>query len=248
MSNADHFSPVAGQYATFRPSYPAALFDWLASIAPQRLLAWDCGAGSGQATAALAARFEQVLGTDISAAQLASAPRLPNVEYRAAAAEASGLPDHCADLVTIAQALHWFDLPQFYAEVRRVLKPQGVVAAWGYNRLRIAQPEVQRIVDRFYEQTIGSYWPPERVHVENGYRDLDFPFPRIAAPQFALHKDWTREHLLGYLRSWSAVGRFKAANGYDPVDALSGELAPHWPEGALMRVEWPLFLLAGRVE
>jgi SAM-dependent methyltransferase len=246
--NSDHFTPVAGQYATFRPGYPDELFDWLAGVAPQRAMAWDCGAGSGQATVALAARFARVLGTDISAAQLASAPALANVEYRVTPAEASGLPDHSIDLVTVAQALHWFDLPKFYAEVRRVLKPQGVVAAWGYNRLLVAQPEVQRSVDRFYEETIGSYWPPERVHVENGYRDLKFPFPRIATPQFSLHKDWTREHLLGYLRSWSAVGRFKAANGYDPVDALAGEIAAHLPEGKMMRVEWPLFMLVGRMD
>lgn len=245
---SDHFTPVAGQYAAFRPSYPDELFDWLSGIAPQRGLAWDCGAGSGQATAALASRFEQVLGTDISAAQLASAPQLANVEYRMAPAEASGLPDHSTDLVTIAQAMHWFDLPKFYAEARRVLKPQGIIAAWGYNRLLVGQPEVQRIVDVFYEQTIGSYWPPERVHVESAYRDLDFPFPRIAAPPFSLRKDWTREHLLGYLRSWSAVGRFKAANGYDPVNALAGEIAAHWPEENELRVEWPLFMLVGRVE
>jgi SAM-dependent methyltransferase len=211
-------------------------------------MAWDCGAGSGQATVALAARFEQVLGTDISAAQLASAPALANVQYRVTPAEASGLPDRSTDLITVAQALHWFDLPKFYAEVERVLKPQGVIAAWGYNRLLIDQPEAQRAVDRFYEETIGSYWPPERVHVENGYRDLPFPFARIAAPGFSLRKDWTREHLLGYLRSWSAVGRFKAANGYDPVDALAGEIATHWPEGKMMRVEWPLFMLAGRTD
>jgi len=246
--SADHFTPVAGQYATFRPGYPDELFDWLAGIAPQREMAWDCGAGSGQATVALAARFAQVLGTDISAAQLASAPALASVEYRVTPAEASGLPDRSTDLVTVAQALHWFDLSKFYAEVRRVLKPQGVIAAWGYNRLQVGQPEVQRIVDCFYEETVGSYWPPERMLVENSYCDLDFPFSHIAAPQFSLHKDWTREHLLGYLRSWSAVGRFKAANGYDPVDALAGEIAAHWPEGKMMRVEWPLFMLVGRMD
>lgn len=245
--SSDHFTPVAEQYATFRPSYPDELFDWLAAIAPQRAMAWDCGAGNGQATVALASRFGQVLGTDISAAQLASAPALANVEYRVTPAEASGLPDRSADLVTVAQALHWFDLPEFYAEVRRVLKPQGVLAAWGYNRLLIPYPELQNIVDRFYEEKIGAYWPPERVHVENAYGDLPFPFARIDAPQFFLHKDWSREQLLGYLHSWSAVGRFKAAKGFDPVDALADEFAAHWTEGKTMRVEWPLFMHVGRV-
>lgn len=245
---ADHFSPVAGQYASFRPTYPAALFDWLASLTPQHALAWDCGAGSGQATVPLAQCFDRVIASDLSAAQLAAAPQMPNVEYREAPAEASGLPEHCADIVTVAQAMHWFDLPRFHAEVRRVLKPQGVIAVWGYNRLLLPDAAVQQAIDRFYEEKIGSYWPPERVHVENGYRDLPFPFTRIAAPHFALTQTWSREQLLGYLRSWSAVARYQATNGYDPVDALADEIAQLWPEGRMMQVEWPLFLHAGRVD
>ncbi|MBU1424154.1 MAG: class I SAM-dependent methyltransferase [Gammaproteobacteria bacterium] len=246
--SSDHFSPLAEQYASFRPSYPDELFNWLASVAPQCKFAWDCGAGSGQATAALAARFTQVLGTDISAAQLASAPVLSNVEYRVTPAETSGLPDHSADLITVAQALHWFDLPQFYDEVRRVLKPQGVIAVWGYNRLIIGHPELQRIIDHFYEDTIGIYWPAERIHVENDYLHLPFPFSRLFAPRFSLHKEWSREHLLGYLRSWSAVGRFQAANGFDPVDALEKEIKLYWPQKKSYWIEWPLFMHAGKVD
>ncbi len=246
--SSDHFSPLAEQYASFRPSYPDELFDWLASVAPQREFAWDCGAGSGQASAALASRFKQVLGTDISAAQLASAPSLPNVEYRVTPAETSGLPEHSADLVTVAQALHWFDLPAFYAEVRRVLKPQGVIAVWGYNRLIIDHPELQNIIDHFYEDTIGIYWPAERMHVENDYLHLPFPFERLLAPRFSLHKEWPCEHLLGYLRSWSAVGRFQAANGFDPVDALEKKIKLLWPKGKSYWIEWPMFIHAGRME
>lgn len=242
----DHFSSVAAQYVTFRPTYPEELFDWLAGIAPQHVLAWDCGAGSGQATVALAARFSHVLGTDISAAQLAAAPQLPNIEYRVAPAESSGLPERSADLVTVAQAMHWFDLPRFHAEVRRVLKPQGVIAAWGYNRLEVGHADVRRLIDHFYDETVGPWWPPERVHVENAYRDLPFPYARIDAPHFALAQEWTRGQLTGYLRSWSAVACFKAANGYDPVETLAEEIAPFWPEGMKIRIAWPLFMLAGR--
>jgi SAM-dependent methyltransferase len=246
--NPDHFTPVAGQYASFRPSYPEELFDWLAGIAPQRKLAWDCGAGSGQATVALASHFEQVLATDISAAQLASAPVLANVTYRVTPAESSGLPKCSTDVIAVAQALHWFDLISFYTEAKRVLKPRGIIAAWGYNRFSIGQPDVQRIVGHFYEETIGAYWPRERVHIENGYRDLPFPFSRLAAPQFTLYKEWPREHLLGYLRSWSAVGRFRAAKGFDPVDILADEIAACWPEGTTYRIEWPLFMHAGQMD
>lgn len=246
--SSDHFSPLAGEYATYRPSYPDDLFDWLGSIAPQHESAWDCGAGSGQATLALGSRFQRVLGTDISARQLSSAPTSPNIEYRVTSAESSGLPDHSADLVTVAQALHWFDLPVFYSEVRRVLRPGGVIAAWGYNRFLIGQPELQKIIDYFYEETIGPYWPAERMHVENEYRHLPFPFPRIHTPRFALHKEWPREHLMGYMRSWSAVGRFKTANGFDPVETLEKEIRAHWPEGKSFWIEWPLFMHAGRVD
>ncbi len=244
---SDHFSPLAEQYASFRPSYPDELFNWLASIAPQCEFAWDCGAGSGQATVALASRFKQVLGTDISATQLAAAPPLPNVEYRVTPAENSGLPAHSADLITVAQALHWFDLPAFYAEVRRVLKPQGVIAVWGYNRLVIDHPELQRIIDYFYVETVGTYWPAERIHVENDYLHLPFPFTRLFTPRFSLHKEWSREHLLGYLRSWSATGRFQAANGFDPVDTLETEIKQYWPEGKLYWIEWPMFVQAGHI-
>jgi ubiquinone/menaquinone biosynthesis C-methylase UbiE len=246
-NSPDHFTPLAGQYAAFRPSYPDELFYWLASITPQHTLAWDCGAGSGQATAALASRFDHVLGTDISAAQLSSATECPNIEYRVTSAEASGLHDHSADLVTVAQALHWFDLPAFYAEVQRVLKPQGVIAAWGYNRFLIGDPALQELIDYFYVETVGPYWPAERVHVENEYRHLQFPFTRIQTPRFSLHKEWSREHLMGYLRSWSAAGRFQAANGYDPVDALEKEISRHWPEGKIYWIEWPMFLHVGRI-
>jgi len=246
VSTPDHFTPVAQHYAEFRPTYPAALFDWLASLTPQHELAWDCGAGSGQASVPLAARYQRVLATDLSAAQLAAAPALENVEYRSAAAEDSGLPDHNCDLVVVAQALHWFDLDKFYTEVQRVLKPNGILAVWGYNRLTLEQPAVQQALNIFYEQTIGAYWPAERVHVENGYRDLNFPFTRITPPAFALQATWQREQLLGYLRSWSAVGRFKTAHGYDPVADYNKQITPYWPDGQTLAVAWPLFLHVGR--
>ncbi|MDD2929603.1 MAG: class I SAM-dependent methyltransferase [Sideroxydans sp.] len=248
MPTADHFTAVASQYAAFRPDYPAELFDWLTSLVPQRLQAWDCGAGSGQATVQLASRFEQVLATDISAAQLAAAPAMPNVTARVAPAEDCGLPDYSLDLVTVAQAMHWFDLDTFYAEVRRVLRPRGVIAVWGYNRLSLPQPEVQRRLDDFYEGSIGPYWPAERIHVENSYRDLSFPFTRIEPPAFALCQQWTRDQLFGYLRSWSAVARFRSANGFDPVDSFAADIAAHWPEEVQLTVTWPLFLLVGRID
>lgn len=243
---ADHFTPLAKQYAAFRPTYPAALFDWLASVAPAHELAWDCGAGSGQATLPLAQRFRQVLASDLSAAQLAAAPAPDNVTCRVAPAHDSGLPPHSVDLIIVAQALHWFDLDRFYAEARRVLKPHGLLAVWGYNRLHIGQADIQGLLEVFYSDTLGAYWPSERAHVESGYRDLPFPFFRLPAPDFAMQQTWQLPQLLGYLRSWSAVGRYQTATGHDPMAAFEQTIAPHWPKSEALKIDWPLFLQVGR--
>ena len=244
---ADHFSAVAAEYARSRPTYPDALFAWLADAAPGRTLAWDVGAGSGQASVALAAHFEHVLATDLSADQVAAAEPHPRITYRAAPAERSGLEGGSTDLVAVAQALHWFDLGPFYAEVRRVAKPRGLVAAWTYGILTVEGIEADRIVDHYYHGTVGPHWPAERRHVENGYADLDFPFERVAAPAFAIERDWTLAQLLGYVRSWSATARLARASGVDPVVALEAELAPAWGDAArTRRITWPITLHAGR--
>jgi SAM-dependent methyltransferase len=244
----DYFSAVAGPYARFRPTYPAALFAWLASVAPGRSLAWDCAAGSGQASVDLAAHFDRVVATDLSRAQVEAATAHPRVEYRVARAQASGLPEGSVDLATVAQALHWLDLAPFYAEARRVLRPAGVVAAWTYGTLAVEGAVVDAAVQAFYRATLGPYWPPERVHVESGYRTLPFPFEEVPAPAFAMTARWPLAGLLGYLASWSATGRFIQANGVDPVPALAEGLRPLWGgEERLRTITWPFSLRVGRV-
>ncbi len=246
---SDHFGAVAGSYADFRPGYPPELFAWLAAQCAGHELAWDCGAGSGQASVALAAHFARVHATDASADQVAHAEPHPCVEYRVAPAEQSGLPDRSADLVTVAQALHWFDLPAFYAEVRRALKPGGVIAAWTYGVHVTEGDDVNAVVRHFYEHVVGPCWPPERRHVENGYRELPFPFTRIAAPEFTMQVRWPLAQLLGYLGSWSATARYRKLNGSDPLPALRQQLLPLWGDPAQARsVSWPLSLLAGRLD
>jgi len=244
----DHFAPVASKYADFRPKYPQRLFTWLAHLVPQHQLAWDCAAGSGQASVGLATHFERVVATDASQAQIAAAIPYARIEYRIAPAESSGLQDNSVDLITVAQALHWFDLVGFYDEAKRVLRPGGVLAVWTYGVLSVEGAEVDSLVQRFYHDTVGPYWPFARVHVENGYRSLPFPFAEIAAPHFSMEARWALSELLGYMRSWSATGRFIAANGYDPVIPLEKELAPQWgaPDGR-RKIEWPLSLRVGRV-
>jgi len=244
---SDHFSSVASAYAVARPTYPPALFDWLAKQTPAHDLAWDAGAGNGQATLALAERFARVLATDISAEQVRQAPQRPNIIWRVTDVE-TGLDAASCDLVTIAQALHWFNLDTFYAEARRVLKPRGVIAAWTYDLLTIAdQPAINIELNAFYD-AVGDWWPPERRHVENGYTDLSFPFDRIPVPRLTMQAEWSFDHLLVYLKSWSAVARMTRATGENPVDTQTGALRAAWGDpGVNQTMLWPLTILAGQV-
>ncbi|MCQ9374588.1 class I SAM-dependent methyltransferase [Methyloversatilis sp. XJ19-13] len=245
---ADHFATLASQYASSRPTYPPALFDWLAERCAARDCVWDCGTGTGQAAVDLGRVFGRVVATDASAAQIAEATPHARVDYRVAPAEASGLDDASVDLVVVAQALHWFDLDRFYPEARRVLKPGGVIAAWCYGVLHVGDEgdAVDHLVQHFYHDEVGPWWPAERHHVETAYRDLPFPFALLPAPDFALSARWTPAQLLGYLRSWSATARFMAANGFDPVERLSVALHAAWGDPTQARtVSWPLSLRVG---
>ena len=242
----DHFSFASPNYAAYRPRYPSDLFAWLAETTPDRRRVWDCGTGSGQAAVALTAYFEEVIATDPSTSQLASAERARGVTYVGMTAEQAALADDSVTAVTVAQALHWFNLPSFFEEAGRVLVPGGVLAAWSYGHLRIA-PRIDEIVTRFYAETVGPYWPPERAMVEDGYRGVRFPFAELSVPPFEMSAAWTLPQLVGYLATWSAVGRYKEAKGEDPVPALVRELSPAWGNHAReYTVRWPLVVRAGR--
>ncbi len=245
MGFQDHFSARAELYARARPSYPAALFADLARFAPGTRCAWDCGTGNGQAAVGLASCFESVIATDPSTAQLARAEPHPRVEYRLAAEAASGLPAESVDLVTAAQAAHWFDPSRFYAEVRRVLRTGGVLAIWCYGLCEIS-PEIDRLVAGFYRDGVGSYWPAERCHVEDGYRSLPFPFAEATFPPHVMERRWTLAEFGAYLGSWSAVERFHKANSTDPVRPLLSALAPEWGDTPRV-VRWPLTGRIGRL-
>jgi SAM-dependent methyltransferase len=245
----DHFSALAGRYADFRPHYPAALFDYLATLAPRDSLVWDCACGSGQATIDLAARFRNVIATDGSAEQIASAPRRDNVEYRVALAEHSGIPDASVGLVSVAQALHWFNQEHFFNEVNRVLKPGGVLAVWIYAKNRLENQMLDVIVEDYYTNIVGPYWPPERRMIEQGYSTVQFPLPEITTPSFRMEAQWTLDQLVGYFSSWSATNRFIKANGRNPLPALRETLAEVWGDPDSPRlVVWPLTLRVGRKE
>lgn len=242
----DHFSSASDRYAAFRPNYPPALFAWLAGRCAGHDTAWDCATGSGQAATGLAPYFRAVIASDASAEQIAHAHAPQNVSFRVATAESSGLADACIDLVSVAQAAHWFDLPHFYAEARRVLKPDGVIALWGYGRLHLSGGMDDRFL-RFYRDTVGPYWPPERALIDDAYRSLAFPFAEIAAPEFFIEVEWSLPRLIDYVSTWSAVKRYRAAVETDPMPQLAAELAPLWGDAHCARtLRWPLFLRVGR--
>lgn len=239
----DHFSGHAAAYAAARPDYPEALFATLAAIVRQTRLAWDCATGNGQAAASLARHFDAVVATDASAEQIASANGPERVEFRTAPAEVSGLASASVDLVTVAQALHWFDIPAFFAEAERVLCPGGVLAYWCYGNCDIADG-IGELVQAIYE-SVDEYWPPERTLIENGYRDIEAPFPRIDLPPFAMQLEWTSGQLLDYVATWSACQRARKATGKDPLDGFRERINAAW--GAAPRtVTWPLHVVACR--
>ncbi|MEP6687683.1 MAG: class I SAM-dependent methyltransferase [Gemmatimonadales bacterium] len=244
---SDHFSAVAEAYAAARPTYPPALFEHLASLAPARGHAWDCAAGNGQATLGLAAQFARVTATDASEAQIAQAPSRTGITWRVGLAHESGLPDASVDLVTVAQALHWIDLPSFYEEVRRVVVPGGLLAVWCYGIQRVEDEATDRRLEDFYGTVVGPYWAPERTLVETGYRSVPFPFDELPVPAFEMRHDWLLDELLAYIRTWSATAAFIEARGFDPVSPLGRELAPSWGPSDIRRcVRWPLSLRIGR--
>lgn len=236
----DYFSSVSSSYRDFRPHYPEQLFKHVADIAPSRSTAWDCATGSGQAARLLVRHFDRVIATDASASQVDNAETIERVAYRTEAAESTGIETASVDLVTVAQALHWFDLPSFEQEVLRVCKPNAVLAVWSYAILQ-SEPSVDVVIDRLYNDILGDFWTVERRIVEQGYRDVVFPFESLESPSFAMCARWSLDHMLGYLSTWSAAKKYHDRHGEDPVALITDELAHAWgdPESCL-DVSWPL--------
>lgn len=245
MNFKDHFSAVAAQYADARPDYPQDLFDWIASTTPGCEQAWEAGCGSGQASRDLATRFDAVFATDPSAAQVAAASAPGNVTFAVEPAERCSLPDASVEAVCVAQALHWFDRPAFFAECVRVLRPGGVLVAWGYQDIE-PPPHLAAAFTAFRDE-IEPYWPPERAFVDAAYAYFEWPLPTLDAPAFEMGVEWPLPRLLGYFASFSAVKRYREATGRDPVAAHAAAIAAAWGDGdAVQCLRWPLFVHACR--
>jgi ubiquinone/menaquinone biosynthesis C-methylase UbiE len=244
----DNFSVQSAAYALYRPRYPEDVYHFLLSHIPEREAAWDCGTGNGQVAARLSQSFKHVWATDISENQLKQAPQVSNITYVHTRAEQTNLPDNAFDLITIAQAIHWFDFEQFYQEVRRTAKPHALVAAWGYGLLHI-NTTLDPIIEEFYREQIGQYWDSERRFIDSAYQTIPFPFKEISAPEFSIEASWNLHQLEGYFSTWSSVQKYIALHQKNPVADVINRLRPHWPdEEEKKRICFPVFLRAGRVE
>jgi SAM-dependent methyltransferase len=244
----DHFSAISAGYAAHRPTYPPALVECFASLVPAHCLVWEAGCGSGQLSTLLAERFERVIATDASHEQLAEAAPRANIEYRCARAEASGLSDSSIDLAVAAQAAHWFELERYYAEVRRVSRPGAIVALVSYDMCSI-DAELDPLVDHFYGSVLGRHWPPERKHVESGYRSLPFPFEEIEAPPLTIEVEWTLAQFQGYIETWSAVRALVRSEGRAALELFDRELTRAWGDPSRTHsIRWPLGLRVGCVD
>jgi SAM-dependent methyltransferase len=242
------FDGGGAAYAAFRPDYPAALAAHLAGLAAHRQLALDVGCGSGQFTRQLADHFDRVVGIDPSSGQLQHAPALANITYLCAPAESIALPDGSVDLVTAAQAAHWFDLDRFYAEARRVARKGAVLALISYSTPSLPQGPLQDRLYRFYWDEIGPFWPPERRLVDSGYVDIAFPFAPLPAPSLTIRRDWALEDFLGYISTWSAVRRAVESGASAIPERFGRDIAALWGDPTSCHaVQWPVTLRAGRL-
>jgi SAM-dependent methyltransferase len=241
----DHFSAYAADYAHYRPGHPREMFAWLASIAPGRDLAWDCGTGNGQAAVELARYFDRIYASDASREQIAEAAAHDRVEYHVEPAESSLLAAQSVDLITSAVAVHWFDFERFYAEVRRVLKPGGVIAVWTHHLPDIA-PEIDPLIAKYYREILWPYWPERIQYIDQRYRNLPFPFEEIVPPRFEMKVAWTLDQLAGFLSSWSAARIYLEKKGTHPLAEIWDDLASVWGEGDRVReVCWEMHMRVG---
>ncbi len=243
----DIFSQQAAGYAQYRPTTPAALYDHLFAQVSAFDMAWDCGTGNGQAAVVLAEHFRNVYATDISQQQLDKAVQKANISYRLERAEHTTLPDNCVDIITIAQAIHWFDFGPFYTEVKRVAKDGAIIAAWTYILLQVDNGPIDDIVNNIYIDILGPYWDKERKYVDERYQSIPFPFEELKAPVFYNKVQWTAAQLKGYLDTWSSAGHYKTKNGHSPVDLIAGELGKHWKDDEIKEVIFPIFMRIGRI-
>lgn len=245
----DHFSKHADAYARFRPGYPQELFAYLSSLTPDHLLAWDCGTGNGQSAIQLVEFFDQVYASDPSPQQLKNAFKHERIAYRSEPAEAPlALEDHSVDMITVAQALHWFEFDAFYFQVKRVLKSKGVIAAWAYGLPQI-NPAIDQLLREFHDDTVGAFWLAENKMIDANYSSIPFPFEEVLAPDFYITQYASLFELMGHVSTWSATQKYILQHRENPVNALTEKLMEHWLDSPEIKkkITWKLILKIGKL-
>ena len=247
QSFQDYFSKQAAVYSKFRPSYPSELFEFLKGLTNEHQLAWDCGTGNGQSAIELAKIYEQVFATDPSSEQIKNAFPHHSIVYKVEAAETPHfINDHSVDLITVAQAVHWFDLDKFYTQAKRVLKLSGVIAIWAYN-LPIIEPKIDSIIQDFHDNVVGEFWLPENKLIDSEYSTISFPFCEINTPEFFIRKQTTLYDTIGHIRSWSATQKFIDKHRFSPIDAVTTRIKEHWEDPYQQKeTSWKLILKVGK--
>jgi ubiquinone/menaquinone biosynthesis C-methylase UbiE len=241
----DNFSGSSKEYAQFRPQYPTELFAHILSFVKEKNTAWDCGTGNGQVAGVLASHFTEVCATDISAQQIYAAVKRSNIHYSIQPAEKVSFAENKFDLITVAQAIHWFQFDAFYAEVKRTIKPGGIFAVIGYKLVQTVQP-LQVIIDHFYANILGSYWDAERHYIDEDYQSIAFPFKEIDMPAFQISYQWSFEQFVGYMNTWSAVTHYKKQQGQNPITLIEKELTKAWGGLPTHSFVFPVLLRVGR--
>lgn len=241
----DNFSTQAAEYAIYRPTYPKEMYDFIFSLVKNRNAAWDCATGNGQVARELALHFDNVYATDISKKQIEQALKLPNIVYQVESSDKVNAADGSFDLITVAQAIHWFNFDAFYSEVKRTLKPEGIFAVIGYGIMSIDK-KVDKAVHKLYEDFLGKYWDPERRYIEENYKTIPFPFKEITAPHIFIKTHWNFNQLIGYLNTWSALQHYKKANERNPIEYMFTELKEAWGSDAEKEIRFPVLLRVGR--
>jgi len=247
MEFKDYFSTQAKEYSKYRPKYPPELFEYLSSIVKEHKRAWDCASGSGQAAVGLTSYFDEVIASDASASQIEHAEQHPKITYKVATAESSGLESKSIDLITVATAIHWINTDKFYPEVKRILKPGGVIAIWIYGDNSI-EPAVDKVFERFFRDIIGGYWPEEIKKALNFEEMIDFPFTIIKPPNFKIRVRWNLKEYLSYLYTWSSTQNYIKANRENPIEIIFDDFLSAWgSEDTKREITWELKMKVGRV-
>lgn len=240
----DNFSVKSAEYAKFIPNYPLGLYEFLQTIITGNEAAWDCGTGNGQVAIELAKIFKHVYATDISEQQLKNAIQKENITYSQQSAEDTDFDKKFFDLICVAQAIHWFDFEMFYSEVKRTLKPEGILAVMGYGLFK-TDSETEKVILQLYNELTGPYWDPERRYLDENYATIPFPFQELKVPAFEQWLVWNFDQLTGYLKTWSAVKHYEKDNGENPVDLISEDLKKAF--GTKGEVCFPILFRAGKL-